>query len=96
MKFPPNNGCITISASAKTNQIEIEVADNGVGMEKDIVDNLFKMKSFYSTYGTNYEKGSGIGLILCRDFVEKNGGTIRVESIPGQGSRFIFTTPAAW
>jgi PAS domain S-box-containing protein len=95
IKFTPNNGMITILARDSGEFIELEVADNGVGMKKEIADNLFKMKSFHSTYGTNYEKGSGIGLILCKDFVGKNGGEIRVESAPDQGSRFIFTIPKA-
>jgi PAS domain S-box-containing protein len=91
LKFTPKNGKIFISLNDINNKIEVQVADNGIGMEKNVVENLFKTKSFYSTFGTNSEKGSGLGLLLCREFVEKNGGEIRAESLPGTGSRFFIT-----
>ena len=93
LKFTPENGTIVISAFDVGQQIEIEISDNGVGMEKEIAENLFTSYQFKSTYGTNNEKGSGLGLVLCKDFVERNGGQIRVESIKEEGSRFIFTIP---
>ncbi|MGV8121417.1 MAG: PAS domain S-box protein [Candidatus Xenobiia bacterium LiM19] len=93
IKFTAADGIITISAHDNGRQAEVEIRDNGVGMKKEVVENLFKSTSFESTRGTGNEKGSGIGLVLCRDFIEKNGGEIRVESTPGQGSRFIFTMP---
>lgn len=93
IKFTDQNGTITISAYYEGRQAVVEIRDNGVGMKKEVVQNLFKSASFESTYGTANEKGSGIGLVLCRDFIEKNGGEIRAESTPGQGSRFIFTMP---
>ncbi len=95
LKFTPNGGIITISARSAGEQIEIEVADSGVGMTPEFAGNLFKSKVIQSTPGTNREKGSGLGLILCKDFVERNGGKIRVESELGKGSRFIFTLPKA-
>jgi PAS domain S-box-containing protein len=93
IKFTPDNGTITVSAHDNGRQIEVEIADTGVGMTKEVVDILFTSKTFRTTRGTHDEKGSGLGLILCKDFVERNGGEIHVESVVGEGSRFIFTLP---
>jgi PAS domain S-box-containing protein len=95
IKFTDYNGKVTISARNTGDEIEIKIEDNGIGMQKEVVNNLFKTGVFFTSQGTNNEKGSGIGLLLCKDFVEKNGGKIRVESTPGKGSRFIFTVPRA-
>jgi PAS domain S-box-containing protein len=94
IKFTHYNGKVAISVHDKGNNIEIEIEDNGVGIRQEIINNLFKTGTFFSTQGTNNEKGSGIGLLLCKDFVERNGGKIRAESTPGKGSRFIFTVPS--
>ncbi len=93
VKFTPNNGFISILACEKGNLIEVTIQDTGIGMKKEMVENLFKINSFKTTYGTNHEKGSGIGLTLVRDFVERNGGKINVESKLGKGSTFVFTLP---
>ena len=91
IKFTPRNGVITLSAYSQGTDVFVEIADNGVGMTPEVVANLFKTDFSHSTYGTNYEKGSGLGLMLCKEFVEKNGGTIHVESKLGEGSRFVFS-----
>lgn len=91
LKFTPGNGVITLSAYSQGTEVVVEVADNGVGMPPEVVDRLFHPDFSHSTYGTNYEKGSGLGLLLCKEFVEKNGGKIRVSSTLGEGSRFVFT-----
>jgi PAS domain S-box-containing protein len=93
IKFTPNQGAISIYAKDLDRMIEVTVEDNGVGIKKEVLDHLFSLNSNKISAGTNQEKGSGLGLVLCKDFVEKNGGEIRVESIPGEGSRFIFTVP---
>jgi PAS domain S-box-containing protein len=95
IKFTNENGRVIISLRENESEVEVTIDDNGVGMKKEVIDNLFAANSFYTTLGTNFEKGSGLGLVLCKDFVEKNGGAIRVESTPGAGSRFIFTIPKA-
>jgi signal transduction histidine kinase len=71
------------------------VSDTGVGMSESVIKKLFKVGTKVSTLGTSQEKGTGLGLILCKDFVEKNGGTIGVESKEGHGSKFYFTIPVS-
>ncbi len=93
IKFTRPQGVITINLSQQSDFVEVTVADNGLGMSKDIADHLFVDNNFHSTQGTNNEKGSGLGLVLCKDFVTRNGGTIRVESQLGVGSKFIFSVP---
>ena len=93
IKFTREQGQITISISEQSGFIEVVVADNGVGMSQETVDNLFVENQLHSTYGTNNEKGSGLGLLLCQNFVSRNGGTIKVESTLGEGSKFFFTLP---
>jgi len=91
IKYTQKNGCVKITASKIEKQILISVTDNGVGMDKNIVDKLFKINEKISTPGTENEQGTGIGLILCKEFVEKHGGTIWAESQINKGSVFMFT-----
>jgi signal transduction histidine kinase len=95
IKFTPVGGEVVLSTSRVNKHIQIMVADNGVGMGKESMKRLFKLGTKVSTLGTSQEKGTGLGLILCKDFVEKNGGTIGVESVEGKGSKFYFTVPAS-
>lgn len=67
--------------------------DNGLGMSESAIQKLFKIGTKHSTTETAHEKGTGLGLILCKDFVEKNGGKIGVDSTEGKGSTFYFTIP---
>jgi PAS domain S-box-containing protein len=93
IKFTNPGGQILILAEQKRNELKISVTDNGVGIKKEAIDKLFKIEESYSTIGTQNEKGTGLGLILCKEFVEKHGGKIWVESTLGQGSTFCFTIP---
>lgn len=93
IKFTNAGGEISVFTKVKQNYIEITVSDNGVGMNHNTCKNLFRMDSSFSTNGTNNEKGTGLGLLLCKEFVEIHQGEIRVESKEGKGSDFIFTLP---
>lgn len=93
IKFTPEGGQITLAAQVNGSHYIVSVADTGVGMSAAAMQKLFKIGTKHSTLGTAKEKGTGLGLILCKDFVEKNGGTINVESKEGSGSRFYFTVP---
>ncbi|MGE0090698.1 MAG: PAS domain S-box protein [Bacteroidales bacterium] len=74
--------------------IEVTISDHGVGISSETIEKLFRIETNVTTYGTEKEKGTGLGLILCRELVEKNGGRVWVESIENEGSTFHFTIPA--
>ncbi len=93
IKFTNSNGKIDISAISIDGFAQVTVTDNGVGMSKETIDKLFKIETNESTIGTANEKGSGLGLLLCQEFVEIQGGQIWVESEVGKGSSFKFTLP---
>ncbi len=95
IKFSYAGGKVEINARQVNNFIELEVADEGVGIDEQKLGAILNEDRHESTKGTSGEKGSGLGLILCKEFVEKHGGEIRVESMPGEGSRFLFTVPLA-
>ena len=95
IKFTNKAGNIDIYAHSSDNDVEIAVTDNGVGMPSDIAEKIFSIDFKHSTKGTNKEEGTGLGLKLCKEFIEKNGGKIRVESQVNVGSKFIVTLHAA-
>ena len=95
IKFTPTAGAVTIAAVPKNGMVEIRVTDTGVGMPPDRAASVFSVTGAKSTTGTGGERGTGLGLLLCKDMVEKMGGQIRVESEEGQGSTFAFTLPQA-
>jgi signal transduction histidine kinase len=74
--------------------VEVSVIDNGTGIDRELLPKLFRIDEKIRNQGTSHEKGTGLGLILCRELVEKNKGTIGVQSESGKGSRFYFTLPA--
>jgi two-component system, sensor histidine kinase and response regulator len=109
IKFSNSNSSVTISgkytaapevasepgenASFTRKWYEISVTDTGIGIPEDIMPRLFKLDGQFSMAGTANEPGTGLGLILCKEMVEKNGGRIRVESHQGNGSTFSFSIP---
>ena len=93
IKFTNANGKIIVSAEQKDTFFEISVIDSGVGIDPNNFHKIFRIDSKFSLPGTEKERGSGLGLILCKEFVEKQGGKIWVESELGKGSKFIFTLP---
>ena len=95
VKFTSKGGKVSLSAKPVAgNYIEIAVKDNGIGMNKDILDNLFRLCETAKRSGTDGEVSTGLGLIICKEFVEKNGGKITVESEVGVGSTFKFSIPS--
>jgi len=93
IKYTPASGIITLKAKMKETVIEIKVTDTGIGMDEKTKNSLFNMVETKSIKGLEGEEGTGFGLILCKDFVEKHGGKIWVESELGIGSNFMFTLP---
>lgn len=95
IKFTPRNGSITIDARPIPGKmIEVKVSDNGIGIEKRNIEKLFKIDQKTGLPGTDDEPSTGLGLILCREFIEKHNGSIWVESQAGKGSDFYFTIPS--
>ena len=93
IKFTNNGGAIKISAKQTYSEITISVSDNGIGIESEDLTKLFDISQVLTTTGTAKETGTGLGLLLCKEFVEKHGGKIWVESEEGKGSDFKFTLP---
>lgn len=94
IKFSHPEGEVTINAVSQPDTTVISVSDTGVGIEPEVNKKLFIITEIVTTKGTAGEKGSGLGLILCKEFVEMHGGTIWVDTEPGKGSTFSFTLPA--
>jgi len=95
IKFTNSGGIINICAERNSENVTISVSDNGVGIPSDDLLKLFDISEVLSTKGTAGEAGTGLGLLLCKEFVEKHGGKIWVESEVGKGSDFKFTLPNA-
>lgn len=93
IKYTDTNGEIYVNAHEDNQFVEVGIKDNGTGISPEIRKKLFKIDTLQSTPGTNNEKGTGLGLLLCKEFVELHGGSIWVESEAGKGSRFSFTLP---
>ncbi len=93
IKFTKPNGKIIIESKKNDNEVQIIVSDSGVGLSQDDIDKLFRIEIHHISIGTNKETGTGIGLILCKELVEKHGGKIWVESELGVGSKFMFSLP---
>ena len=95
IKFTHRNGKVKIFARISQKHVDVSVSDNGIGMTEATISKLFRLDANLSTRGTDNEKGTGLGLFLCKEFVEKHGGKIWVFSEPGKGSTFNFTLPLA-
>src|SRR5438270_16371 len=94
IKFTPPQGSVTIGAHRKGPFVEVYVQDSGLGIPPE---NLKKINenNYYTTKGTASESGTGLGLMLCKEFLVKNGGKMHIESEPGKGSIFSFTLPSS-
>jgi len=93
IKFTPRNGSITVDCQLDGDFVLVKLSDTGVGMNESDRLKLFKLDTIHTTKGTNNEPGSGLGLLLCKEMVEKNGGKISVETEIGKGTTFSFTIP---
>ncbi len=94
VKFTPPGGSITITAESKQGEVITFISDTGIGMNNEIIKNLFRLDKNTGRSGTGGETSTGLGLVLCKEFIEKHGGNIRVESKEGFGSVFSFSLPA--
>ncbi|MHC1736490.1 MAG: tetratricopeptide repeat protein [Ignavibacteriaceae bacterium] len=95
IKFTHPGGRITISAESKNDFVHLIIEDTGMGIGSEDIQRLLSSSEFLSTKGTDGEKGSGLGLVLCQEFIQKHGGKISVESKVNEGSKFIVTLPRA-
>lgn len=91
IKFTPNSGKINISTFNTPGKLFVSIKDNGIGIAKENIDKLFRIDKNFTTEGTNREKGTGLGLILCKEFIDTHGGDIQVISNVNEGSTFIFS-----
>jgi len=94
IKFTPEAGTVSVGVALQDRFVEIYVEDSGLGIDEDTLEKL-NQNNYYSTKGTASESGTGLGLMLCREFLTKNGGQLFIESKPGKGSTFSFILPAA-
>ncbi len=95
IKFTPAKGTVTVEVVDQGELIQVSVIDTGVGVPSEMVASLFELKAHRSTDGTSGEKGTGLGLLLCKDLVEKQGGRLWVDSLVNQGTSFHFILPKA-
>jgi len=93
IKFTPGGGEISIAADKTSNELIISIKDTGTGMSEEVIKKILNSDEFYSTYGTDNEKGSGLGIKLCRQFIEAHQGMISITSSKGSGSTFTVRLP---
>ncbi len=93
IKFTSRGGAIEISLISKEDKLEFSISDNGIGISPDAMADLFTIGQSKTSLGTEDETGTGLGLVLCKEFIEKHEGRIWVESVPGKGSTFYFSLP---
>lgn len=93
IKYTPHGGTVKVTARNVENMVEISIRDTGIGMSQEVQQALFSNFSAVSVNGTNNEQGSGLGLLLVRDFVAQHGGVVQIESETGKGTCFKFTVP---
>jgi signal transduction histidine kinase len=93
IKFTNKGGTVEITATKDSDALTISVIDNGIGINSEKISRLFEATHLKSTKGTENESGTGLGLMICKDFIEKHNGKIWVKSEVGKGSEFCFTLP---
>ena len=93
LKFTCNDGFIRIELNKRVNYIEVKIVDTGLGISEDNIEKIMSDNQFYSTYGTASEKGTGLGLKLCKSFIAQNKGELTIDSKLNIGTSFSFTLP---
>ena len=93
IKFTPHSGKIWLSCFEENDTIIMSVKDNGIGMSEKVTSRIFKSLEHYTTFGTDNERGTGLGLVLCKEMIEKNKGMLTVESELNKGSIFVVSIP---
>jgi len=93
IKFTHNGGAVSVYEQHDEKEVQVIVEDTGIGMSNENIENMLNSTTHFTTSGTNNEKGTGLGVIMCKEFIEKNKGSLIVESNEGKGSRFIVTLP---
>jgi signal transduction histidine kinase len=93
IKYTQKDGMITITSVNLKDRVQISISDTGIGISLENMEKVFMIEHTISTLGTDNEKGTGLGLMLCKDFIEKHNGKIWIESEVGKGSVFHFTLP---
>jgi signal transduction histidine kinase len=93
IKFTKDRGNISISTEKQNGNLLVSVKDDGIGMTQETIDSILSHSTIKSSDGTSGEKGTGLGLLLCKEFITKNNGELNIESEPGKGSTFSFTVP---
>jgi signal transduction histidine kinase len=93
VKFTPSGSSVSIEVSSDSSSVIYRIRDTGVGMSEQQVNSLFKLETVQSTRGTNSEKGSGLGLLLCKEFVDQHDGTMDISSQPGNGTEIVVRLP---
>jgi len=93
IKFSYPGNKVEVFFKKNTDSCIVSVKDNGIGIPPEALASLFRIDIKQTTVGTNGEQGTGLGLILCKEFIEKHGGKIWAESTPGKGSEFLFSLP---
>jgi signal transduction histidine kinase len=93
IKYTPNGGLVSVNYQFADGRTKISITDTGIGINSQQIKKIIDPSEFYTSYCTQNEKGSGLGLIICQEFAKVHGGTLYIESKPGQGSMFSFTLP---
>jgi len=95
IKFTPRGGTIVIKAQQRNQEITVSIKDNGIGMSEQVRSSVFTMEASKRQRGTEGEQGTGLGLVLCKQFIELHGGRIWLDSAPGEGTTVYFTLKGA-
>ena len=93
IKFTPTGGWVRISSEQTISSIKLSIQDNGIGMSEETIHKILKMNHHYTSLGTNNEQGTGLGLMIVKDFLKLIDGTLEIESIVGNGTTFTIHLP---